>query len=391
MSQSCPVCNHPARVGARFCSACGAALAVATSLGRLAIGQVLNGRYRVVRPLSKGGMGAIYLVEDNSVFGKQRVLKEMLDYVDPADYPDAAAYQQAVQHAHQRFEEEARTLASLRHHGIPDIMEYFSEGGHNYIVMEYIEGMNLEQRLTHDDAQGRRIAGRPYPADEVIRYGIQVCKVLEYLVGLPKTVVHQDIKPANLIVDGTGAVWLVDFGTAKARLAVGPGGKVGLQKSSVYGTVGYAPREQYKGQSEPRSDVYALGATLYHLATDDDRGGIPSPFPGCLCCRRGCGLRWTRRCSKMWRAGPARPSCGASSRRCWRRPTCLIRFICAGAGWSATWSSWRRRAMAAGRMASSICIEATLSNGCASGGAPTWRRRRQTYGSGLRTTAPPRR
>ncbi len=278
MSQSCPVCNHPARAGAKFCSVCGASLAAA-SLGRLAIGQVLNRRYKVVRPLSKGGMGAIYLVEDGSVFGKQRVLKEMLDYVDPADYPDAAAYQNAVQHARQRFEEEARTLASLKHRGIPDIMDYFSEGGHNYIVMEFIEGADLEQRLTHSDDQGRTVPGRPYPAEEVIRYGIQVCKVLEYLAGLPKPVVHQDIKPANLIVDGAGEVRLVDFGTAKARLAVQPGGKVGLQKSSVYGTVGYAPPEQYQGQSEPRSDVYALAATLYHLATDDDPRRHPFTFP----------------------------------------------------------------------------------------------------------------
>ncbi len=278
MSSNCPRCGRRTRAGAQFCGFCGAPLA-ATAPGRLASGHVLKGRYKVVRPLSKGGMGAIYLVEDNSVFGKQRVVKEMLDYVDPADYPDAAAYQQAVQHAHRRFEEEARTLASLRHHGIPDIMDYFSEAGHNYIVMEYIEGTNLEQRLTHDDAQGRKIAGRPYPADEVIRYGIQVCKVLEYLAGLAQPVVHQDIKPANLIVDPTGGVWLVDFGTAKARLAVQPGGKVGLQKSSVYGTVGYAPPEQYKGQSEPRSDVYALGATLYHLATDDDPRGHPFRFP----------------------------------------------------------------------------------------------------------------
>jgi len=145
--------------------------------------------------------------------------------------------------------------------------------------MEYVEGANLEQRLTRTDAQGRTVIGRPYPAEDVIRYGIQVCKVLEYLAGLPKPVVHQDIKPANLIVDQAGEVWLVDFGTAKARWAAGPGGKVGLQKSSVYGTVGYAPPEQYQGQSEPRSDVYALGATLYHLATDDDPRNHPFSFP----------------------------------------------------------------------------------------------------------------
>ena len=281
MNGSCPNCNSPVRSGAKFCAACGASLIAGerSDAGRLAAGQTLNGRYKVVRPLSKGGMGAIYLVADGSVFGKQRVVKEMLDYVDPADYADSSAYQQAVQHAHQRFEEEARTLADLKHRGIPDIMDYFSEGGRNYIVMELVEGTDLEQKLTHSNDQGLRIAGQPYPTEDVIRYGVQVCKVLEYLAGLPKPVVHQDIKPANLIVDRAGEVRLVDFGTAKARLAVQPGGKVGLQKSSVYGTVGYAPPEQYQGQSEPRSDVYALAATLYHLATDDDPRGHPFSFP----------------------------------------------------------------------------------------------------------------
>jgi len=224
-------------------------------------------------------MGAIYLVQDADAFGRERVLKEMLDYVDPADYPDQAAYQRAVQHAHRRFEEEGRTLSVLKHRGIPNIAAYFSEGGRNYIVMEYVEGSDLEQRLTRSDDQGRRIAGQPYPVDDVLRYGIQVCKVLEYLAGLPRPVVHQDIKPANLIVDRSGEVRLVDFGTAKARLAVQPGGKVGLQKSSVYGTVGYAPPEQYSGQSQPRSDVYALAATLYHLLTDDDPRQHPFQFP----------------------------------------------------------------------------------------------------------------
>jgi len=277
--KTCSNCGTTNKDIANFCGACGLPLPAAAAPNRLQAGQVLNSRYTVARPLSKGGMGAIYLVEDGSTFGKQRVLKEMLDYVDPADYSDQAAYQRAVQHAHLRFEEEARTLASLKHRGIPDIMDYFSDGGRNYIVMEHVEGVDLEQRLTRSDDQGRRIAGQPYPSDEVIRIGVQVCKVLEYLASLPRPVVHQDIKPANLIVDRSGEVRLVDFGTAKARLAVQPGGKVGLQKSSIYGTVGYAPSEQYSGQSEPRSDVYALAVTLYHLATDDDPRGHPFNFP----------------------------------------------------------------------------------------------------------------
>ncbi|MEI2692387.1 MAG: serine/threonine-protein kinase [Anaerolineae bacterium] len=266
----------------------------------------------------------------------QRVVKEMLDYVDPADYPDQAAYQQAVQHAHRRFEEEARTLASLAHRGIPAINEYFSDGGRNYIVMEYVEGADLEQRLTHSNDQGQRIAGQTYPPDEVIRLGVQVCKVLEYLAGLSRPVVHQDIKPANLIVDRSGEVRLVDFGTAKARLAVQPGGKVGLQKSSVYGTVGYAPPEQYSGQSEPRSDVYALAATLYHLATDDDPRSHPFNFPRLSGLPQGLWRTLDPALQQDVARRPRPANCAPGWRRCWPRRARPSRSTCAAAGWRGT-------------------------------------------------------
>jgi serine/threonine protein kinase len=146
--------------------------------------------------------------------------------------------------------------------------------------MEYIEGDDLEQRLTHTDRQGRQIPGRACAEDEVIRWGIALCKVLEYLASLsPSPVVHHDIKPANIILDkNSGEVRLVDFGTAKARLQQQAGGAVGMQQSSLYGTTGYAAPEQYRRTSEPRSDVYALAATLYHLATDDDPGVHPFTF-----------------------------------------------------------------------------------------------------------------
>ncbi len=232
-----------------------------------------GGAYRIRRPLGKGGMGAVYLAEDMGAFGRLRVIKEMLDYFDSDDLVE-------TQKAQKRFEDEARTLATLKHPGIPDILAYFSEGRRNYIVMEYIEGENLETGLTHVDDQGRTVRGKPYPLDKVLRWGVDICKVLEYLSSRQPPVVHQDIKPANLILDSTsGLVRLVDFGTAKARLVQQAGGTVGLQQSSVYGTMGYAPREQCAGRSEPRSDVYALAATLYHLLTDDDPRGHPFSFP----------------------------------------------------------------------------------------------------------------
>ena len=269
---NCPNCKRPNRPGARFCTACGKPLS--DRYISLRPGQTMKGgTYRILRPLTKGGMGAIYLAEDLGAFGRWRVIKEMLDYYDDTDPIE-------VQKAQKRFEDEARTLASLRHSGIPDILAYFSEGGRNYIVMEYVEGANLEQGVSHEDAQGNWVQGRPLSPEQVIRIGIQVCQVLEYLAGQSPTVVHHDIKPANLILDkNSGQVRLVDFGTAKARLMFQPGGRVGLQKSSIYGTAGYAPPEQYQAQSEPRSDVYALAATMYHLLTDDDPQSHPFSFP----------------------------------------------------------------------------------------------------------------
>jgi serine/threonine protein kinase len=278
----CPHCGKANRTGALFCASCGTSLSPRSNPAQLQPGQKLNGgRYEIVRPLSRGGMGVIYLVKDLETFDKPRALKEMLDYVDPAEYPGAAAYQQALNKAHQRFEDEARILSHLSHPGIPEIIDYFPENGSNYIVMEYVEGEDLSTNLTHLNEFGLVVAGRPYPVENVVRWGAQVCKILEYLEKqTPTPVVHHDIKPANLVLDkSSGDVRLVDFGTAKARLRAQAGGKVGLQKSSVFGTEGYAPPEQYLGQSVPKSDVYALAATMYHLLTDDDPQQHPFTYP----------------------------------------------------------------------------------------------------------------
>ncbi len=275
MTQECPHCHHLNRDTAQFCAGCGNPLQPGGTRPYVTLqpGQTMHNVYRIVRPLGKGGMGAIYLAEDLGAFDRQRVIKEMLQYFDLTDH-------QAVQKAQQRFEAEGRTLARLRHPGIPDITAYFSEGGRNYIVMEYVEGEDLLQGLTHEGAHGNLVHGKPYPVKDILRWGIQLCGVLTYLARQKPPVVHHDIKPANVIIDkNTGEAYLVDFGTAKARLVVQPGGKVGVQKSSIYGTEGYAAPEMYNAESSPRSDVYSLAATLYHLLTDDDPRDHPLDYP----------------------------------------------------------------------------------------------------------------
>ena len=263
----CPSCGQENRPSAHYCSRCRTLLPRSSS-SALHPGQTMNnGQYRVTRQLGKGGMGAIYLAANTQAFDRLCVIKEMLAYYEAGGEEDAR----------RRFEREARTLASLKHPGIPDMYGYFSEGGHNYIVMEYIQGENLAKRLPSDgDAPFE-----PLSLDEALRYGVEICRVVEYLADVkPEPVVHNDIKPANIIIDqNSHQAVLVDFGTAKARYTLEKGGQVGRGDSDIYGTVGYAPPELYQGQSAPKSDVYALAATLYHLLTQDDPGEHPLKYP----------------------------------------------------------------------------------------------------------------
>lgn len=267
---TCASCGRRAPAHEHFCTRCGRALAFVYR--PLQPGERVRD-YTVVRLLSRGGMGAVYLATDHGAFDRSVVIKQLLDYFD-ADDPRAA------QAARERFRDEARTLARLRHPGIPQMYTCFSQDASNFMVMEYIEGSDLEQRLTRTERGGAVIRGAPVDPVTVARWGAGLCKVLEYLAAQqPHPVVHHDIKPANLVLDANSSeVRLVDFGTARVRLLPQPGGRVGVQKSSIYGTVGYAPPEQYGGASEPRSDVYALAATLYHLATDDDPRDEPFTF-----------------------------------------------------------------------------------------------------------------
>ncbi len=269
-----PGCDHLNRPGARFCEQCGRPLRE-QRWSPLPAGHLMRGgAYRILEPLGRGGMGALYLAADIGAFERQCVVKELLDYYDPLD-PDEARLAQA------RFESEARLLAQLSHPGIPRIYSYFSEAGRHYIVMEYIEGETLERAVTHLDPIGRTVAARPLSAEEIVRHAVRICRVLEYLADQPTPVVHHDIKPANLIVDrNSGEVRLVDFGTARVRTRWATQTRLQQGASTLFGTQGYAAPEQYQGLSDPRADVYALAATVYHVLTDDDPADHPFQFLG---------------------------------------------------------------------------------------------------------------
>lgn len=243
-SRICPNCGWGNKSEAKFCSQCGAIL---TSPVTLKPGTTLhNGRYVIDKQLGKGGMGATYLAKDTQAFDRPCVIKIMLPYFDLDDPDD---FQLAIK----RFEQEARALAELgTHPNIPNLLHWFEESGQFFLVMEFIEGENLKEKLHREG---------PQPPEQVIKWGISLCRILEFLAS--RGYVHHDIKPDNIILHAeSGEPILVDFGTVKA-------GKLATKAS--FGTQGYAPPEQMMPpyQTEHRSDVFALAATLYHLLTND--------------------------------------------------------------------------------------------------------------------------
>lgn len=162
----------------------------------------------------------------------------------------------------QNFEREANIIASLSHPSIPRVYDFFIQGIHAYLVMEFVHGKDLEAVLDDPDLV--------IPVDQVTTWAIEMCEVLRYLhTHQPEPIIFRDIKPSNIMINQFNHVVLVDFGIAKAfRLG---------QKGTMMGTEGYSPPEQYRGEGSPLVDIYALGATLHHLLTRCDPQQEP-PF-----------------------------------------------------------------------------------------------------------------
>ncbi len=211
----------------------------------LPIGTVVHERYRITAIVGRGGLGTVYQVMD-ILFGKQNVyaLKELIDQ-SPG--------------ARKQFELESQWLQSLDHNHIPKVREHFEWRQRLYLVMDFVDGENLEQKLA-------RQGGRPFTEEQTLRWIMPICAALQYLHTRTPPILHRDIKPANIIVTPAGHVVLVDLGIAKAHL---PGANQTATFVRKAGTEGYAPPEQYtaNGQTGPWSDVYGLGATLYQLLT----------------------------------------------------------------------------------------------------------------------------
>src|ERR1051325_1405266 len=209
----------------------------------LAEGTILQGRYRIVRQLGQGGMGAVYEAIDERL-DTIVALKETF-FVD--------------EKLRKQFEREARLLARLHHQALPRVSDHFNEGDGQFLVMQFIAGDDLSEMIAARNA--------PFPEEEVLRWADQLCDALDYLHTQDPQIIHRDIKPQNLKLTSRGQIVLLDFGLAKG--SAGPLTAV-TTSASIFGyTPNYAPLEQIQGKgTDPRSDIYALGATLYHLVTN---------------------------------------------------------------------------------------------------------------------------
>lgn len=222
-------CNVQNRNAAKYCRQCGHPLWHPTN--------TLIGRYRVVRLIGRGGFGAVYVANDTMGTFGEVALKE-------------TAFSETIHN----FQHEFEVLQMQRHPNLPHYYEVFEDNGKGYLVMEHIPGMNLHHVLRKQDI--------PLLETQVLGYALQLCDVLSYLHTQKSPIFHRDIKPSNIHLTQTGLIKLVDFGLVKR----------GTQetRSTIRGrgTPAYQPPEQVGGSgTDQRSDIYSLGATLYHLIT----------------------------------------------------------------------------------------------------------------------------
>ena len=237
----------------------------------LSIGTVLRERYMITDLVGQGGMGAVYRADDLRLAGRVCAVKEVL--------PELISVPGMEEQAYQQFYREASTLARLDHPNLPKVSDFFQEAGRAYLVMDFVAGPDLRQLI--EDARRRDAF---LEEAEVIGWMDQLCDALTYLHTQEPPVLHRDIKPSNIKLTPRGLVKLVDFGLVKL---LQPDETRTVTVVQGRGTVAYTPLEQYggdTGHTDARSDIYALGATLYHLLTGQAPADAKQRFlkPGSL-------------------------------------------------------------------------------------------------------------
>ena len=217
---------------------------------------ILRDRYKLTNIVGQGGMGSVYRAEDLRLPGRLCAIKVVK--------PDPDATEEAMAQEQAQFLQEASILAQLDHPGLPKVSDFFAENGRDYLVMDYVPGHDLRELLI--EHQG------PLAEKDVLGWAEQICNALSYLHRQDPPVLHRDIKPANIKLTPDDRIKLVDFGLVKL-LATDDNRTITVVQGR--GTALYTPLEQYGGDgghTDVRTDIYALGATFYHLLTD-----VPPP------------------------------------------------------------------------------------------------------------------
>lgn len=214
------------------------------------IGTVIDGKYEILKEIGRGGMSIVYLAMDKRL-NKQWAVKEIRK-------KGSGKNEEIVVNS---LLAEANMMKKLDHPSLPRIVDIIDNGVTIYVVMDYIEGESLDKILNEYGAQ---------PEEMVVNWAKQLCDALSYLHSQKPPIIYRDMKPANVMLKPEGNIKIIDFGIAREYK------EQNLADTTVLGTKGYAPPEQYSGQTDPRSDIFALGMTMHHLLTGvDPRNGEP--------------------------------------------------------------------------------------------------------------------
>lgn len=216
--------------------------------------ELLKERYIILKTIGRGGMGAIYLADDNRLAGRQCAIKEVQQ--------ESGLPQNLIKQGREQFYREASVLAMLDHPTLPKVSDYFAEGDRDYLVMDFVPGDDLKTLM---DRSRRR--GNFLEIADVMSWAVQISDALDYLHNQDSPVIHRDIKPSNVKLTPRGQIKLVDFGLVKQMVP----DEMTITVIQGRGTALYTPLEQYggdAGHTDTRSDIYAFGATLYHLLTN---------------------------------------------------------------------------------------------------------------------------
>lgn len=215
---------------------------------------VIKDRYKIKEIIGQGGMGCVYLAEDLRLSGRLCALK--------AVYYEQNLPDDVIAQTREQFKREATVLARLDHPNLPKVSDFFSDQERDYLVMDFVPGKDLRNLMLEERKKGKFLDER-----KILNWASQIADALIYLHDQKPAILHRDIKPSNIKLTPNGIIKLVDFGLVKILVS----GEKTITVVHGHGSAYYTPLEQYggdTGHTDPRSDVYSFGATLYHLLTN---------------------------------------------------------------------------------------------------------------------------